>query len=63
MSTLKFSDGKTFDTSGSLRQIRRSDGWYVIGDRMLIPVADVEEAQTIIKSLTKKDDEIITKEP
>jgi len=53
MSILKFSDGAQFDTSGPLRKELRSDGWYVIGEGRLIPVATEKEADTIIKRLEK----------
>jgi len=45
---LKFSDGMEFDTSGPLRAVKKSDGWYVVGKGMLIPVDDAEEARTYI---------------
>lgn len=38
MSILKFSDGEEFNTSGPLRVEKRSDGWYVLGKGLLIPV-------------------------
>jgi hypothetical protein len=44
MSLLKFSDGEVFDTSGPLRKEERHDGWYVIGEGCLIPVASEEAA-------------------
>jgi hypothetical protein len=44
MSLLKFSDGEVFDTSGPLRKEERQDGWYVIGNGYLIPVASEEAA-------------------
>ena len=52
MSKLKFSDGIVFDTSGRLRPERRSDGWYVVGRGMLLPVDSVAEAHDVIKRLT-----------
>lgn len=52
MSMLKFTDGENFDTSGTLRKEERKDGWYVLGNGMLIPVKDEKEADTIIKQLT-----------
>lgn len=52
MSKLKFSDGEEFDTSGPLRKDKRYDGWYVIGEGKLIPVASEEEADRVIKSLS-----------
>ena len=47
---LKFSDGETFDTSGPLRKEKRHDGWYVLGQGMLIPVKDEVEADKVINS-------------
>jgi hypothetical protein len=38
MTTIVFTDGVTFDTRGSLRIERRSDGRYVVGEGMLIPI-------------------------
>ena len=51
---LKFSDGMNFDTSGKLRIDRRSDGLYVVGNGMLIPVNSVEEANEIIDEEKQK---------
>ena len=51
MSILKFSDGEQFDTSGPIRKELRKDGWYVIGGGMLLPVADEEEADRLIKKM------------
>ncbi len=48
---LKFSDGEEFDTSGPLRIDLRSDGYYVIGEGMLIPVKDEDEAILLINKL------------
>ncbi len=49
MSILKFSDGMKFNLSGPLRAVKRQDGWYVVGQNMLIPVRDQNEANQIIK--------------
>jgi hypothetical protein len=49
MSTLKFSDGMEFNTSGPIRKELRADGWYVVGEGKLIPVKDEEEADTEIR--------------
>jgi hypothetical protein len=54
MSKLKFSDGMEFETSGPLRAEERSDGWYIVGGGMLIPVKSQEEAQAQIKKLSGK---------
>jgi hypothetical protein len=45
---LKFSDGINIDTSGKLRMLRLSDGLYVVGKGMSIPVSNEEEAIKII---------------
>ena len=37
---LEFSDGVSFDTSGKLRVEHRHDGAYVVGNGLMIPVAD-----------------------
>jgi hypothetical protein len=51
---LKFSDGMSFDTQGKLRVERRSDGYYVVGNGMLIPVNDLKEGEEIIKNMSKE---------
>ena len=48
MTTLKFSDGEEFDLSGSIRKECRKDGWYVLGEHMMIPVRDEQEADEYI---------------
>jgi hypothetical protein len=48
MTTLKFSDGEEFDLSGPLRKEHRKDGWYVLGENMLIPVKNEQEADEYI---------------
>lgn len=47
-SILRFSDEMEFDTSGPLRAVRKSDGWYIVGQGLLIPVKDEEEANDFI---------------
>ena len=56
MSTLKFSDGETFDLSGPLRVELRSDGYYVLGQGMMMAVDTFEQGQKVIadKSRGKK---------
>jgi len=49
MSILKFSDGEEFDTSVELQLTLRKDGWYVIGNGLLIPVSDLEEGRKELK--------------
>jgi len=48
MSQLKFSDGETFNLSGSLRVELRSDGYYVLGQGMMMAVDTLEQGQKII---------------
>lgn len=52
--TLKFSDGIKVDTSGPLRSLRLSDGWYVIGEGMMTPMAGPEECKTFIDNYSKR---------
>jgi hypothetical protein len=51
MSTLKFTDGETFDLSGELRAEERYDGWYVLGENRMIPVNDEDDALNTIKEI------------
>lgn len=48
MSELRFSDGMTFDTAGPLRVVEKSDGLYVVGGGMLLPVRDRAEARDVL---------------
>lgn len=45
---IKFSDGMSFNTDGPLRAVRKSDGWYVVGEGMLMPMDSPEEAKEFI---------------
>ena len=52
MSTIKFSDGMEFDTSGrTYRLVRKSDGWYVVGRGSLTPVDDPDDGYRMIDEL------------
>lgn len=51
---MKFSDGMEFDTSGELRIVRKSDGLYLVGKGMLIPIDTVEEGLKMIEDDKKK---------
>ena len=59
MTKLKFSDGEEFDLSGSLRKEHRIDGWYVLGNNMMIPMKNEQEADEYIdkhfQSSSRKD--------
>ena len=48
MSKIKFSDGIEFQTDGPLRPIKKPDGWYVVGQGILIPVDSLAEAEAFI---------------
>lgn len=48
-----FSDGVTVGTKGTLRTLELYDGWYVVGEGMLIPVKDLDEANEFIKRFYK----------
>ena len=54
-STLKFSDGMEFDTSGELRLEEREDGWYIIGEGKLIPVKNKVEGERMIQLMKLKN--------
>jgi hypothetical protein len=49
---MKFSDGMEFDTtSTSYRVVRKTDGYYVVGRGMLIPVDSSDEGYWMIDEL------------
>ena len=52
--SLTFSDGMTFNTGGPLRLAKRSDGWYVLGEGMLLPVEGPTEGRIIIDSMLER---------
>ena len=54
MGKIGFTDGMEFDTSGAPRLVRKSDGYYVVGDGMLCPVDSAQEGQELIQQMTKK---------
>ena len=49
---MEFSDGMRFNLSGDYRIEERADGWYVVGNGVLIPVEDEEEGKATIERLT-----------
>ncbi len=51
MSQLKFSDGMTFDLSGDLRVEFRIDGYYVLGQGMMMAVNTLEQGKKIIADI------------
>ena len=52
MSLLKFSDGEEFDLSGPLRVELRVDGYYVLGENMMVAVDTLEKG---IKMIADKE--------
>ena len=52
---LYFDDGFTIDTGGGLRVIRRSDGYYVVGDGVLIPVDGMMDGLNLIDDMKNSD--------
>jgi hypothetical protein len=48
MSKLTFTDGESFDLSGPLRVEERFDGWYVLGNNRMIPVASQDAGRKLI---------------
>lgn len=55
MSHLRFTDGMSFNTSGPLRLTVRSDGMYVVGNGMLVPVQDAREGRQLIENIDKTE--------
>ena len=51
MSKLTFTDGQTFDLSGLPRVEERYDGWYVLGNNRMIPVASQDAGNILITQL------------
>ena len=49
---ITFSDGMSFDTTGPLRVVRKSDGYYVVGQGLLCPVDTDTEGQELIEELS-----------
>lgn len=48
MSKLKFSDGEEFDLSGPLRVELRYDGYYVLGENIMVAVDTLEKGEKMI---------------
>ncbi len=54
MSSIKFTDGMEIKTDGEYRVTRKSDGLYVVGHGMCIPVDNSEEAEELLDKLKSK---------
>lgn len=59
MSILKFSDGVNINTSGDARTLELKDGWYAVGNGILIPCRDEEEAKKQKKIIARKNEKRI----
>ncbi len=54
---LQFSDGVNIDTSGPLHIMRLNDGIFVVGNGMLLPCDDEEDARRALADLVGHEDE------
>jgi hypothetical protein len=54
MSSIKLTDGMEVQIDGEYRVTRKSDGLYVVGHGMCIPVDDDEEAKELLEQLKSK---------
>ena len=52
---LKFNDGMSFNIDGTLRITSRSDGLYVVGEGMMMPINSREEGEEFIKKNKKEE--------
>ena len=52
---LKFSDGMQFDLDGEPHIEERSDGLYVVGGGMLIPIDNREEGKSTIEAMKERE--------
>ena len=51
MSKFIFSDGITIDSEGTLRIVRKIDGYYVVGRGLSCPVDSIKEGHEVIAML------------
>ena len=50
---ITFTDGVKFNTDCKPQIVRKSDGLYVIGNGILIPVNSIKEAKEVLRALNK----------
>ena len=55
MTTIKFNDGVEFNIDGEYRIVRKSDGYYVVGQGLLCAVESREEGTTLIARFLSKN--------
>ena len=63
MSNLRFNDGMTINTAGELRVIRKSDGYYVVGEGTCTPVDSRQDGQDYIKFIKGDEHQVSTNDP
>lgn len=51
MNLLKYKTAEIIDLSVDMDVVRKEDGWYIIGDGVLIKVRDKTEGETLKKKL------------
>jgi len=54
MNSIKFMDGMEIQTDGEYRITRESDGLYIVGHGMCIPVDNSNEAGELLDKLKSK---------
>ena len=54
MSKLVFNDGITIDNSGTMRIIKKVDGFYIVGQGISCPIDNIEEGQRLISRFMTK---------
>ena len=54
MSKIQFNDGIIIDSSCSPCVLRLKDGWYAVGEGMLIPCCDREEADYEVEMMLQE---------
>ena len=55
MSVLRFNDGVNIRTDGPLRVLRLRDGYYVVGNGMLMPVDSRAEGLAIMRDMLRNN--------
>ena len=53
---MRFSDGVEFDTDGHLRVEHRKDGYYVVGEGMLVPVDSYDAGIRMVENWNRETD-------
>jgi DNA-binding PadR family transcriptional regulator len=51
---IEFSDGSKAETTGELRIEEGANGWYVLGDGIILPAMDREEAEFLLETILSR---------